>query len=158
MLFPNATLLIFVISFFIFMFLLNEWFLKPVGEVIDKRKRMIASNLEAAKAARDEAKSSTDNYKLQLAKNREEAQAIITAAVTEAQATRNKELGGIKEQGRKRLDESRGQLQGEKKVLLESLVTEEAQLVKQIVGKVLGENPKFDVSEDSVKRALEEAI
>lgn len=140
------------------MFLLNEWFLKPVGEAIEKRKHLIDSSLESAKALRDEAKSSTDNYKQQLAQKREEAQAIITAAVTEAQATRNKELTGVKEKGRKRLDESRGQLQGEKKVLLETLVVEEAQLVNQIVGKVLGENPKFDVSEDSVKRALEEAI
>lgn len=158
MLFPNATLLIFVISFIIFMYLLNELFLKPVGEAIEKRRNMISSNLEAAKALRDEAKSSTDNYKQQLAQKREEAQAIITAAVTEAQATRNKELGTIKEHGRKRLDESRTQFQGEKKVLIESLVSEEAQLVKQIVEKVLGENPKFDVSDDSVKRALEEAI
>lgn len=158
MLFPNATLLIFVISFIVFMFLLNELFLKPVGEAIEKRRRTIASNLEAAKALRDEARSSTDNYKQQLAKKREEAQAIISAAVTEAQATRNKELGGIKEKGRKRLDDSRVQLQGEKKVLIESLVAEEADLVKQIVGKVLGENPKVDVSEESVKRALEEAI
>lgn len=158
MLFPNATLLIFIISFIIFMFLLNEWFLKPVGETVEKRKRMISSDLEAAKALRDEAKSSTDNYQQQLAKKREEAQAIITAAVTEAQAIRNKELGGIKEQGRKRLNESREQFQGEKIVLIESLVSEEAQLVRQIVEKVLGENPKFDVSEESVKRALEEAV
>ncbi|MDZ4832561.1 MAG: hypothetical protein SGJ27_02045 [Candidatus Melainabacteria bacterium] len=158
MLFPNATILFFLISFLVFMYLLNEWFLKPVGEVIEKRNLMIAGNLAAAKAARDEASSSTDTYKQQLAKKREEAQAIITAAVTEAQSVRNKELGGVKEQGRKRLDESRGQLQGEKKVLLDSLIVEEAQLVKQIVGKVLGENPKFDVNEEQVKKALEEAI
>jgi F-type H+-transporting ATPase subunit b len=158
MLFPNATLLIFVISFIIFMYLLNELFLKPVGECIEKRNKMIASNLEAAKSAREEARSSTDNYKQQLAKKREEAQAIITAAVTAAQAERNKELGGVKETGRKRLEESRGELQTEKKVLLDSLVAEEALLVKQIVGKVLGENPKFDVSDESVQKALEEAI
>jgi len=159
MLFPNATLIIFVISFLIFMVLLNELFIKPVGEVIEKRARRISAGIEASQSSREGIKTLTEEYEKLLAHNREQAQSEINSAVTTAQAARNKELGVVKDRVRKRLDESREQLQGEKSVLIDNLVSEEAQLVSQIVGKVLGEPGKqVDINSDNVKRALEGAV
>jgi F-type H+-transporting ATPase subunit b len=159
MLFPNATLILFIISFIIFMMLLNELFLKPVGEAIETRNRKIAEGLEASKGSRDEIRALTDEYEKRLSATREEAQAVISSAVAAAQSVRNQELGSMKERARKRLDESREQFQAEKTVLLDNLVTEESQLVSQIVGKVLGDSgTEVNVNSDSVKRALEGAI
>lgn len=158
MLFPNATIIFFIISFLVFIYLFNEWFLKPVGAVIAKRASTISGNLDAAKESRDNVRALTDEYEKRLAESREKAQNLINRAVTAAQSKRNKELSGIKEQARSRLDESRKELHIEKGVLLDALVTEEADLVKHIVGKVLGEKPMVDVNPQSVKKALEEAI
>jgi F-type H+-transporting ATPase subunit b len=159
MLFPNATIVFFIISFLIFMMLLNEVFVKPVGEVIERRNRKIAAGLEASKESRDKIRDLTADYEKTLAQSRDAAQSEINSAVSAAQAVRTKELSGVKERSRKRLDESRKELQAEKTVLLENLVTEEAQLVQQIVGKVLGDSKKVvDINSQSVQRALEEAI
>jgi len=159
MLFPNATIIVFIISFLIFMMLLNEIFLKPVGEAIEARNRKIAAGLEASKGSRDEIRALTDEYEKRLAATREEAQTVISTAVTSAQTVRNKELGAMKDRARKRLDESREQLQSEKTVLIDNLVSEEAQLVSQIVGKVLNDPSKsVEVNSESVKQALEGAV
>ncbi|MBX9670393.1 MAG: hypothetical protein K2X93_22525 [Candidatus Obscuribacterales bacterium] len=158
MLFPNATLLFFIVSFVIFIYLLNEWFLKPVGEVIEKRERLIADNLEGGKYLREEAVVLVEDHEKRLVKIREEAQAVISSAVAAAQSERNKQLSALKEQGRKRLELSRSALTEEKSVLLGNLVTEEAQLVKGIVVKLLGEGAAVEIDSASVKHALEEAI
>ena len=158
MLFPNATLFFFVISFLVFMYLLNEWFLKPVGETLEERRRLIADNHEAARNARDQAKILVDNYEISLAGKREEAQSLITIDIGVGQNERNKQLNAVKERGLKRLDQSRETLAAEKTELLEQLIAEETQLVKEIVAKSLGGKTPVDVSFQSVKRALEEAI
>ncbi len=158
MLFPNATLLFFILSFVFFIYLLNEWFLKPVGEVIEKRERLIADNLEGGKYLREEAVVLVEDHEKRLVKIREEAQAVISSAVAAAQAERNKQLSTLKEQGRKRLELSRSALSEEKSVLLGNLVTEEAQLVKGIVVRLLGEGAAVEIDPASVKHALEEAI
>lgn len=141
------------------MMLLNELFIKPVGEVIEQRSRKIAEGLEASKGSRDEIRALTDEYEKRLAKTREEAQAVISTAVTSAQSVRNKELGDMKDRARRRLDESRDTLQAEKTVLVDNLVSEEAQLVSQIVSKVLNEPGKaVEVNSASIKQALEGAV
>lgn len=158
MLFPNATILIFIISFGIFIYLLNEWLLKPIGEVIEKREKLISGNIESGKQLREEAVVLVEDHEKRLVKIREEAQAVISSAVAAAQTERNKQLSDLKEHGRKRLEVSRKALSEEKSVLLDNLVTEEAQLVKGIVGRLLGEGAAVEIDPASVKHALEEAV
>lgn len=132
--------------------------MKPVGAAIEKRQRAIADGQEAAKKYRDEAAAKLDNYEKVLGQNRSEAQAIIGKAVAEAQAERTKAVGKVKDEGRGKLEAAKTKLDSERADLLENLVAEEAKLVQDIVGKLLGSSAKVDVNSAAVKRALEEAI
>jgi len=154
----NLTLVIFVASFLLFMMALNALFLKPVGEAIEKRSRMITGDHEAAKSNRDQARLKLENYEARVAEIRKEAQAEITEAVTQAQKVRAKALSDLKDKGRVRLDAAREELKQERAQLMNGLVAEESKLVEQIVGKLVGDAARVNLDASAVKKALEEAV
>jgi len=154
----NFTLVIFLISFLIFMAALNELFLKPVSEAMERRAKAIADDHESAKRRREDAKVQLDNYERQLAEIRGEAQNIINGAISESQATRTQAINKLKETGRSKLDATRTKLHEERRELVDKLVSEEENLVQLIVGKLLGEKARASVNSTEVKRALEEAL
>ena len=132
----NGTLIIFVVSFIIFMFLFDALFLKPVGEVIAKRENLIKGDIEASKQLRNESDKVVTNYESQLKQIRSEAQVIINDAVTEAQVSRNKQVGELQEKGRQKIAEARKSLEAEKAALMESMVDKEIELVNMITSKL----------------------
>ncbi len=154
----NLTIVIFAVSFLVFMSLLNEVFLKPVGEVIEKRQALIQGEHDAGKQYRTEAQLKLENYEKRLAGMREEAQQIISDAVNEAQARRNERISALKDNTRRRLEAEKEKLNQETPALLEGLISLEVALVDQIVTKLLGDSRGVEFSPDRVKRALEEAI
>lgn len=154
----NATLVIFIVSFLVFLKLFEAIFMKPVGEVIEQRKKLIADELESAKRARETAGSKQSNFEQQRAKEREEAQKIISDAQAEAQRKRNAAISKLQDEGRKKIEAANQSLQAEKPALVAQLVEQEQQLVKDIVGKLLGDSASVNLSSDQVQRALGEGI
>lgn len=154
----NATLVIFIVSFLVFVQLLNALFVKPVGEVIEQRKQLIADELEQARKARETAGSKLSNFEQQKASAREEAQKIISDAQAEAQKKRTAQIAKLQEEGRKKIEAANQALQAEKPALVAQLVEQEQQLVKEIVGKLLGDSASVNLSSDQIKRALGEGI
>lgn len=154
----NGTLIIFVVSFIIFMFLFDALFLKPVGEVIEKRANLVKGDIEASKKLRIESDEIVSNYENHLKKIRSEAQVIINDAVTEAQANRNTQVGAIQEKGRQKIEEARKSLEAEKATLLESMVDKEIELVGMITSKLIGSSESVSLDRQKVKKALEEAV
>lgn len=152
----NATLVIFIVSFLVFVQLLNALFVKPVGEVIEKRKHLIADELEQARIARETAGSKLSNFEQQKARDKEEAQKIISDAQAEAQKKRTAQILKLQEEGRKKIEAAHQSLQAEKPTLVAQLVEQEQQLVKDIIGKLLGDSSTVNISSDQVKRALGE--
>ena len=140
------------------MYLLNEVFLKPVGEVIEKRQAMIQGDHDASKTFRNDAQQKLADYEKRLSAMREEAQQIINDAVIEAQTKRNERISALKDNTRRRLEAEKEKLHQETPALLEGLVAHEVALVNQIVTKLLGESRVVELNPDRVKRALEEAI
>ncbi|MCL2077205.1 MAG: F0F1 ATP synthase subunit B [Oscillospiraceae bacterium] len=59
---------------------------KKVVEMLDKRKDMISREVEAAKVSRENAEKVESEYTLKLAKSKEEAQEIVSAATSRASA------------------------------------------------------------------------
>lgn len=154
----NATLVLFIVSFLVFLKLFEALFVKPVGEVIEKRKQLIADELEQARKARETAGSQLSTFEQQKAKDREEAQKIISDAQAEAQKKRTAQISKLQEEGRKKIEAANQVLQTEKPTLVAQLVEQEQQLVKDIVGKLLGDSSSVNISSEQVKRALGEGI
>ena len=81
----NGTYVIFITLFLVFIYLLNEIMLKPVGKVMDKRRAKMQENLDTATACTQEAQKILTDYQAKLHTSRLEAQAIIQAALNTAQ-------------------------------------------------------------------------
>ena len=56
----NGTLLIALISFVVFMFLMNMVLYKPMLEIVEKRKRLLAQNEEETNANNQQSHNLTD--------------------------------------------------------------------------------------------------
>lgn len=150
----NATCALFVVSFLLFMLALNELFLKPVGDVIEKRQSKISNDLAAARELRDEASVELAKYEKQLSTVREEARTIIADLVAQSQSERALKMAQIEKEGRTKLDTAHKELAGEKTNLITALVEEEKALVQNIVSKLLGKSVSIDLDSESVKKAL----
>lgn len=153
----NATFVIFIASFLVFMALLNEVMLKPVGFVIEQRKAGIQADIGAGKAARAEAEAVLNQYHQHLQKTKSEAQAIINEALEKANYHRTAELERLKQEGRKRLEAAKAEIALERAGLMEALVKQEAELVGGIVARLIGEPASVRLDPAAVRRALEEA-
>lgn len=154
----NATLVVFVISFLVFMFLLNEIYLKPVGKALEDRAKYIEDQIQSGKKAHSEAAQLQTNYESDLRKIREEAQQVIQDAVAEANRVRQEQLGKIAAEGQKKLEKAKQEIEAERAQLIDALVAEETILVETITRKVLGDDSvSIDIDTSAVRRTLEEA-
>jgi F-type H+-transporting ATPase subunit b len=154
----NATYVIFIISFFVFMWLLNEVMLKPVGHVLEERAKLIEDEIAAGKQAHREAEELQSKYEADLRKIREESQAVIAKAVEEANKVRNDQIGKVAAEGRAKLDKAKEEIAAEREKLIDALVAEERELVETITRKVLGdETVTVSIDASKVRRGLEEA-
>lgn len=152
----NGTYVIFIALFLVFIYLLNEIMLKPVGKVMDKRRAKLQENLDTAKACTQEAQKVLADYQAHLHSSRLEAQAIIQAALNTAQKDRDAKLKGIQADGRVKIDELKNELSANRQNLLKSLIHPELELVSQIIKKLLGEDaPALVTGEDKVLQTLE---
>ncbi|MBI4534435.1 MAG: ATP synthase F0 subunit B [Candidatus Melainabacteria bacterium] len=152
----NATLIIFVISFLVFMALLQKVMLEPVGRVLARRAEKIKADLDSGKAAREKAEAVLNEYHQHLQRIRSEAQAVINEAIEKANYHRNLELVRLKEQGQKNLEEARATIAAERALVMESLFEQETDLVKAISQKLVNEPVMVSLSRDMVASAMEE--
>ena len=154
----NGTLVVFIVSFLIYMWLLNEIMLKPVGRVIAERQKFIEKELEAGRGGRQEADKLQTQYEDHLKKIRGEAQSVIATATDQANRHRTEELGKISKAGQTKVEEAKQAIDAERAKLIDALVAEERELVETITRKVLGdESVHVDVDPGEVRRTLEEA-
>jgi F-type H+-transporting ATPase subunit b len=154
----NGTIVIFVVSFLIFMWLLNQIMLKPVGNVIEQRSKLIEADLEAGKKARAEAQQMLERYEDDLKKIRHEAHAVLTRASEEITRERNSQLERVSKEGQTKLDKAKADIAAERERLIDSLVAEEKELVETITRKVLGdESVQVSLDNSQVRRTLGEA-
>ena len=135
----NATLIIFVISFLVFMWLLNKILLQPVGDVIEKRNKLIEGELEAGRLARADAQLHVDRYEQELQQIREQAQTLILQATSDANKDRAAQLDRVSAAGQGKIEKAKADLVVERERLIDSLVSEQAELVETITKKALGD-------------------
>lgn len=150
----NLTLVIFVFSFLIFMYLLNQIMLKPVGRVLELRAAKIKSDLEAAKDAQLQAGQAVTHYQEHLHEVRSKAQNVINESLEQSNYHRDLDLSRLREEGRKKVEESKAAIDREKSQLIEQLVEQETGLVNDIAEKLLGERVAINLEPSRVRSAL----
>ncbi|GAB6065538.1 ATP synthase F0 subunit B [Aquifex pyrophilus] len=136
---PNATLLVQLVIFVIFMLILNNIYVKPYMDIIESRENLIRKNLSEAEKLRNEAKSYLGEATRILEEAKKEADAIIEnsrkEAEQEARSIIEKAERETEEEIKKAVEEIRKSLEEEKKKLEKSVVD----IAKTIVKKILRE-------------------
>jgi F-type H+-transporting ATPase subunit b len=156
----NGTFFVFIALFLGFMYLFNEIALKPVGQIIATRNKLIADDLAAAEDNKTDAAAVIAAYEERMQSSRLEGQRIIQEALQSAQAKRNEELKILQNELQTKIDKIRVDLAEERIKLVAELVDPEKELVEQIVKKLLGESaglPSVVIDRLQVQKALEEA-
>ena len=153
----NGTLIIFVVSFLVFIKLLDLIMLKPVGKAIAMRQERIQNDLDSGRQARQNAAALTESYELHLSQKRSEAQNLITGAVAAANKQKSEKLEALHKQALSQLESAKAALAAEHSHLLDDLVAHEKELVQEITTKVLGEPVLVQLEPERVRRQLEES-
>lgn len=151
----NGTLAIFVISFLLFMYLLDAILLKPVAKTIQLRDEKIKAAIEAGKSSREEAQTLLEKYEQDLREIREKAQKHIADASEQANKERQAEIARLHKQGQQQLNDAKAAIESERTSLIDALVAQEKELVEVITQKVLGEPVAVSLDASQVRKSLE---
>ena len=138
----NFTLVLFAISFLIFIYLLNNALFKPVGKVIEERKNLIDGEYSKAKESTRKANEMLESYKREIKSARLNAQNIIQEAIFQAQKQKQEKVSVLLESLTKEKETMFKQLMEEKKETMKKLEEKLNILTELITSKIIGKGVK----------------
>lgn len=137
----NLTIAIQMVSFLVFVFLMNRIFFRPIIRAIEARQSYLLDQQQKAAESLKETESLQRDYEARLAQARENAQAIVSEAAAEAEAQRREALAAASAQAASMLSAAREEIAAERDKALTSLRGEVANLAGSITHKVLETGP-----------------
>jgi F-type H+-transporting ATPase subunit b len=144
---PNATILVEVVLFFVFLWVLAKWVLPPVTKAITERQEAIRMRLVEAEEAKKSLASAEADYQQALAdarheaaRIREEARERGAALIAEARQRAQSEAQGI-------LDDARRQVAADRERAFAELKTEIGAIATELAGRVVGEPVTSDAEQ-----------
>lgn len=150
----DFTTVVFVPSFILFVFLMNMVFFKPVAKVIEERDHTLSSDKDKTQKAISTAETKVKEYEEALADARHAASEILAKATEGAHDQQNKMIMETdKELRAKKADALKG-LDAEKQSLVSGLNSTISELTKSMVGKVLDQEVKVDLSDKDIQSAF----
>jgi F-type H+-transporting ATPase subunit b len=136
---PNATILVEVVLFFVFLGVLSKWVLPPITKALAERQETIRARLVEAEEAKKSLASAEADYQQALADARHEAARIREEArgqgatlIAEARQRAQEEAQGI-------LDDARRQITADRERAFADLKTEIGAIATELAGRVVGE-------------------
>lgn len=143
-----------VITFAIVFFVLRKLAFGRIQGMIDQRRDRIKEALDAADAARDEARELLDQHKALIADARSQSEKILVEARADADAQRERVRSEASADLERRLDENKREIETENRRLVEQIRREVVELTllasEKVTGKVL--------DADDQRRLIDEAV
>lgn len=133
----NATLPIMAFQIILLMLILNFIFYKPIGKILDERDELIRGKLVQASEMLIKAENITKQYELDLNRERQDAQSIITSAQKNAQEIVATEIRQAQKDTESLVAEATSQLNTQKEKALKALEEQVSSLSEQIKNKLL---------------------
>ena len=127
-----------IISFFLFMFLLNKFLFKPVMTLMDERKARVDAGLEEGKKARAALKENEAQLAQELAEKGSEARSIISEARSEAEKAKSETLDAAHAEAEKLHKNVRERVKAEESAAVEELDGSMSEMVALLSGRLLG--------------------
>lgn len=127
-----------IISFFLFMFLLNKFLFKPVMTLMDERKARIDAGLEEGKKARAALEENEAQLAQELAEKGSEARSVISEARSEAEKAKSETLDAAHAEAEKLHKNVRERVKAEEADAVKELDGNMPELVALLSGRLLG--------------------
>ena len=127
-----------IISFFLFMFLLNKFLFKPVMTLMDERKARIDAGLEEGKKARAALEENEARLAQELAEKGSEARSVISEARSEAEKAKSETLDAAHAEAEKLHKNVRERVKAEETAAVEELDGSMSEMVALLSGRLLG--------------------
>ena len=135
----NATLIVAMISFVVFMFIMNAIFYRPILNIIRKRDELVEQNYENAKVLANKAQEINNEYQTKLGDVKEQARNEIAKEIEIAQKESFEKTHNAKEQAKIQIQNNKDYIETEKAKLFEKVNSDivediSSEIFKKIVG------------------------
>ena len=146
-----------IISFSLFMFLLNKFLFKPVMTLMDERKARVDAGLEEGKKARAALQENEAQLAQELAEKGSEARSIISEARSEAEKAKSETLDAAHAEAEKLHKNVRERVKAEESAAVEELDGSMSEMVALLSGRLLGGeiSGEADLIEDCIRETKE---
>lgn len=143
-----------LVMFFITLFILKRYVFGPLGAAIEKRRSQIEQSINDAESSRDEAVRLLDEYKLQLAEARKEADELRERGRREGERERSSIVSAAEGQRERILSDTQQQVEAQGAAALASVRDDVAGLALAAAEKVT----RKSLSDDDHRRLVEDAL
>ncbi len=143
-----------ICNLFIQLYLIKRFLLKPINEVLEKRKAMATAEITEAQKAKDEANAIKAEYEQNMADAKEKANALITNAQKSAALQSEEVIQEANRQAAAIKAKAESDIAQEKKKAVNELKGEIGGIAMEIAGKVI----EREISEKDHEKLIDEFI
>jgi F-type H+-transporting ATPase subunit b len=144
-----------IVCFAIAFFVLRRYAFGPIQSAIDERRERIRRSLDEADKARDEARRLLEEHRALIGQARGQAEEILAEARTVAESMAHRVRQETDADRRRRLEETKRQIEAETQRALQQIRLEVAELTlvatSKVTGKVLDDSDHRRLIEDAIK-------
>ena len=140
----NATFLVSMISFIVFIIIMNAIFYKPIFKVINEREKYINDRYDDTKNSKDKAQKLLDEKDKRLNETLFEAKKIVTDRVNQANEEAKTKTDNAKTDSAKKIESAKKELLSEKQQIADALKNNVKTLAETISFKILGDNTEIE--------------
>jgi F-type H+-transporting ATPase subunit b len=143
-----------IVVFLLTLLILKKFVFGPVGEAIEKRRASITASIEEAESSRDEAVKLLDEYKVQLAEARREADELREAGRREGERQKTEIVGQAQEQRERIVSDTQTQIDAQAQAAMAGIRDDVVVLALSAAEKVT----RKSLSDDDHRKLVEEAL
>ena len=143
-----------IVTFLIVLYVLKRFAFGPIQAMLDERRTAIASDIDAAEQAREEAQTALAEYRAALAESRKEAMQIVESARRTSEEQRREALAELEAEKTRQVERARAEIESERRRSLQEIKATLADLTVAATEKVV----RKQLDEAEQKRLIDEAL
>lgn len=144
-----------LVSFLLLMVLLKKFAWKPLMNIMDQREQNIASNIENAEIARNEAERLAAERQEKLDKTRSEAATILSKAKVSAESAEKEMLDAARHEATRLKKDAKKEIENERQMAMASVRGDVSLLSIQIAEKLIGKELTHEGHAELINKYLE---
>ena len=146
------------INIFILFFVMSYFLFNPAREVLEKRRKRIAGDLETAKTSREDALTLKAEYEDKIKSIDKEAQEILDAARKKAKKQEADILSEAREEANRIVDRANREIELEKKKALEDMKTEIVSIASLMAEKAVAASMDVKIQDSLIPNPAREIL